>query len=69
MKRCDECVEVFKWDDDVVNIGDRCFHRDCVELVPSSYVAFVNGEFIGEVEYEDSAYLILNDGDYLEGEK
>lgn len=66
MKKCDKCVEVFKWDDDVANVDDRYFHKECVELVPSSYVAFANDEFIGEVEYEDSAFLALNDGDYLE---
>ena len=69
MKKCDECTEVFKWDDDVVNVDGRYLHKKCVELVPNGYVAYVNDEYIGEVEYEDSAFLILNDGDYLEGEE
>lgn len=68
MKTCNECLEVFKWDDDVVNVEDIYFHKDCVELVPSGYVAFANDEFIGEVEYEDSAFQVLNEGDYLEDE-
>lgn len=66
MKKCEECLKTFKWSDDVVNVGDSYFHKQCVELVPSGYVAFVNDEYIGEVEYEDMACLILNSDDYLE---
>lgn len=69
MRKCDECVEVFKWDDDIVNVDDRYFHKDCVELIPMGYIAFVDDDPIGEVEYEDMACFILNDGDYLEGEE
>lgn len=68
MKTCDECVETFKWDDDVVIVGDRYFHKKCVEMVPSGYVAYVNDEYIGEVEHEDMACLILDTDDYQEDE-
>lgn len=66
MKKCNKCLEVFKWDDVIVNSDDLYFHKECVELYPSSYVVFVDDEFVGEVEYEDDAYFILNKGEYLE---
>ena len=66
MKKCDECLETFKWDDDVVNVDDNYFHKSCVEIVPIGYVAYVNGEHIGEVEYEDMACFILDTDDYEE---
>lgn len=66
MKACNECLETFKWDDDVVNVGEHYFHSQCVELVPSEHVAFVNDEYIGVVEYEDTACFILNTEDYEE---
>jgi len=69
VKKCDECSETFNWNDDVVNVENRYFHRKCVDIVPVGYVAYVDGEFLGEVEYEDMACLILNDGDYVEGEE
>lgn len=66
MMRCEECLENFRWNDDVVNTGDSYFHEKCVELVPSGYVVYVNDEYVGEVEYEDMACLILNEEDYLD---
>lgn len=66
MKKCDECLEVFMWDDEVVNVGDRYWHRGCVELIPINYGAYVGDEYIGTVDYEDLAFSILNEGDYLE---
>jgi len=68
MTKCAECVQPFKWDDDVVNVDDRYFHKKCVELVPSGYVAYVNDEYIGEVEYEDMACFILDTDAYEEDE-
>lgn len=68
MTKCTECLDVFKWDDDVVSVGDSYFHKQCVELVPSGHVAYVNDEYIGEVEYEDMACFILDTEDYLEDE-
>jgi hypothetical protein len=68
MTKCTECLDVFKWDDDVVNVGYVYFHKKCVELVPSGYVAYVNDEYIGEVEHEDMACLVLDTDDYQEDE-
>lgn len=66
MKKCDDCTEVFKWDDDVVDVGGMYFHKACVELVPSAHVAFAGDEFIGEVEDEDLACLFFSKGEYKE---
>ncbi len=66
MKRCEECYQTFKWDEDVVNVNDDYYHKNCVEMVPVEHVAYVNGEYIGVVEYEDMACFILDTDDYLE---
>lgn len=64
MKKCEECYETFKWDDDVVSVNEEYYHARCVELVPTGYVAYVGDEFIGWVEYEDMACLVLDIDDY-----
>lgn len=69
MKKCEECYQTFKWDDDVVSVNEYYYHKDCVEMVPSGYVAFVNDEFLGEVEYEDMACFVLDTDDYLESDE
>lgn len=69
MKKCNECLETFNWDDHVVNVEDQYFHKECVTLYPMGYIAFANEQPIGEVEYDDMACLILNDGDYLESDE
>lgn len=69
MKRCEECHETFRWDDDVVNVDDRYYHKECVQLFPSEYVVYVNDDYIGVVEYEDMACCILDSDDYLEDEE
>lgn len=68
MIRCEECYETFKWDDDVVSVNDDYYHKKCVEMVPSEYVIYVNGEYVGEVEYEDMACFILDTDDYSDGD-
>lgn len=68
LKRCRECEETFSWDDDVIRISDDVYHKKCVELYPTGYVAFIDGNFIGETENDDgsSAYDILDEGEYEE---
>lgn len=70
MRACDECGQTFKWDDEVVIIDDDTYlHKEHVELVPSEYVAYMNGEYIGNVDYEDAAFMILDTDEYEEDEE
>lgn len=69
MRTCGECGQYFKWDDKVVIVDDEIYlHKEHVELVPFEYAAYVNGEYVGEVDYEGVAYMIL-DTDYYEGDE
>lgn len=66
MTKCDECYQTFNWDDDVVNVDDRYFHKKCVILYPVGYIAFSGEDCIVEVEKEGMACLILGIGNYEE---
>jgi hypothetical protein len=62
-KFCAACDETFNWDNDVIIVGDDLYHKDCVTLYPTGYVAFIDDEFLGETENEDGqmAYEIIDD--------
>lgn len=68
LKRCKACEETFIWNEDVILVNDDVYHKDCVSLYPSGYVAYIDDEFLGETENEDgsSAYDILDEGEYEE---
>ncbi|MBW8350750.1 hypothetical protein K0H71_15040 [Bacillus sp. IITD106] len=68
IKRCEACSDPFRWNDEIIIVDDTLYHKDCVSLYPSGYIAMLDGEFLGETENEDGngAYDILNDGEYLE---
>ena len=68
MKQCAACSENFQWDDDVVEVRDEFYHKDCVELYPISYFAMLDGEPLGETENDgvDPAYDIFSEGEYEE---
>lgn len=70
MKRCSVCEEKFVWDEDVVLINNKAYHRDCVTLYPDGYVAFVDDEFLGGTENDDGelAFIALDEGEYIEEE-
>lgn len=53
MKACIACEEKFKWDDDVIDVADNLYHKDCVNLYPTGFVAYLDDEFLGETENED----------------
>lgn len=61
-KKCESCEEPFKWDDNVVLVGEDLYHEDCVTLYPTGYVAFIGDDFIGETTNEDGqlAYELIN---------
>jgi len=64
MKRCPECKETFRWNDDVIHADDNFYHKDCVQMIPTGYVAYIGDHCIGEVDYEDTACFILDTDEY-----
>jgi len=60
---CKACEEKFEWNDIVVVVEDTPYHKDCLSLYPSGYVAFLDDEFLGETENEDGelAFEIIDD--------
>jgi len=67
-KQCAACSENFQWDDDVVEVRDEFYHKDCVELYPTGYVAYLDYECLGETENDDGqpAYDVFKEGEYEE---
>ena len=69
LKLCKACDEPFRWIDDVVVADDEPYHKGCVELYPTGYYAFLNGEPLGETENEGCmAFEVLEESEYLEDE-
>lgn len=62
-KCCDACDDKFNWDDDVVIVNEKLYHKDCVTLYPTGFVAYIDDEFLGETENEDGqmAFEIIDD--------
>jgi hypothetical protein len=52
MNKCEACEDSFEWNDNVIIINDKLFHKDCVTLYPTGYVAFIDDECLGETENE-----------------
>lgn len=70
IKLCEACSETFLWDDDVIIIDDKVYHKDCVSLYPTGYVAFIDDNFLGETENDDGgmAFDWLEKGEYEDDE-
>lgn len=68
LKRCKACEKTFVWNEDVILVNDDVYHKDCVSLYPTGYMAYIDDEFLGETENEDgsSAFKILSEGEYEE---
>lgn len=71
MKKCSNCGEIFEWNNDVIVAEDgmytNYFHEECVTLYPTGYVAYVDGDYLGEVNSEaDMAFSVFEPGDYEE---
>lgn len=62
MSKCTSCEDKFKWNDQVVIVDDNLYHKDCLDLYPTGYYAFIDGEPLGETENEDGemAYEIID---------
>ena len=54
MIKCSSCGENFKWDDSVIMMNDIIYHKDCLIIYPSKYVVYDGGEYLGELEEDDS---------------
>lgn len=52
-KCCKACDDAFKWDDNVIVVDDELYHKDCVTIYPTGFVAFIDGELLGETENDD----------------
>ncbi|WP_077317595.1 hypothetical protein [Virgibacillus proomii] len=68
-KTCIACDDPFYWDDVIVIVGDELYHKDCVQLYPTGYVAFLDGDCLGITENDEGqdAYEVLEKSEYLEG--
>ncbi len=70
MKKCDECGEVFEWDDSVIHVEekDEIYHSECVNVFPIAYGVMISGDWIGETECENgvAAFEVLREGEYRE---
>ncbi len=68
LKKCEACEDHFRWDDDVVEVKEKFYHKNCVELYPTGYFAMLDDEPLGETENEDGqmAFEILENDEYLE---
>ena len=62
-KSCKACDDEFLWNDDVIVVDDELYHKDCVTLYPTGFIAFIDGECLGETENEDGqmAFEIIDD--------
>ncbi|MGG5359364.1 hypothetical protein [Enterococcus sp. DIV0240a] len=72
MKKCPICEEAFRDTDGIVEIKNKYFHEDCLEIVPIKFVAFDQNEdeedsYLGEFDLDDKTFAAdkLDEGDYL----
>ena len=52
---CSACKDPFVWDDDVILVNDELYHKDCVTLYPTGFVAFLDDQCLGETDNEDGS--------------
>lgn len=66
--KCSVCGEYLKWDDIIVEVRDNYYHKNCVELYPTSFCAFDGEDCLGETENDDGSmtFFILDEGKYVE---
>lgn len=60
--KCAACSDPFEWDDTAVIVGDDVYHNHCIDLYPTGFVAYIDGEWIGETENDDGqmAYDVID---------
>ncbi|MBL1228170.1 hypothetical protein IW492_02850 [Enterococcus sp. BWB1-3] len=68
---CAACLEPFEWNDEVIEVRDDYYHKDCVTLYPIGYVAFLDEDCLGETENDDGqmACSIFDEGQYIDDDE
>ncbi|TCI99959.1 hypothetical protein [Cytobacillus praedii] len=63
MSKCVSCEDEFLWNDTVIIVDDKLYHKDCLELYPTGFYAMLDGEPLGETENDDGqmAYEIIDE--------
>lgn len=67
--KCKACDDPFKWDDTVIIVDDDIYHKDCLDIYPSQFFAFLDGEPLGETENGDGDMACEYIDELLEGEE
>lgn len=52
---CTACKDKFVWSDEVILVNDELYHKDCLTLYPTGFVAFLDNECLGETENDDGS--------------
>lgn len=52
---CTACEEHFVWNDEVILVNDELYHKSCLKLYPTGFVAYLGDECLGETENEDGS--------------
>lgn len=68
LERCPSCNEPFEWNETVILVSGDLYHKDCLTLYPTGYVAFDGNHCLGETDNEDGdmAFEHLDDDELLE---
>ncbi|MGQ4233992.1 hypothetical protein [Enterococcus faecalis] len=68
LEKCKACSDYFKWDDDVIQVDNDYYHKDCVTLYPTGYYAFIGEDCLGVTENDGGslACSLLNEGTYID---
>ncbi|MGG5341161.1 hypothetical protein [Enterococcus sp. AZ192] len=72
MKTCPICEEVFTSFQDVVEVNNKVYHEECIEIIPIKFCAYIPGDYedgyLGNFEPDDKTWAsnILDEEEYLE---
>lgn len=73
MKKCPICEKVFREFDNTVEMENKFYHENCLEIVPVKFYAYNPNEddyasYIGQFDPDDKSWASdrMNKGDYLE---
>ncbi|MGJ0916636.1 hypothetical protein ACR77M_13105 [Enterococcus avium] len=75
MKKCPVCEKHFTSFEDIVEIGDKYFHEECIEIMPVKYCAYIPGDyedgFLGEFEESNKSWVsnLMDEGEYIKEEQ
>ena len=53
IRKCKACDDEFVWNNDVIVVEDNLYHKDCVNLYPTGFVAYIDDEYLRETENDD----------------